>query len=292
MTIIIEQADYRLAVDPAAGGAVRSLSWRDHDILRPAPADARDPLLMASFPLVPFSNRIAAPLHGSAGPLHLPRYMPELPHPIHGFGWQRAWQVAGSSPERIDLMLEDRDSPWFQPYRAHQSMRLDATGFHCSISVENLGAEQMGAGIGLHPYFPRGDCILSIAAGRLWRKQGDVPAQPSDDHPFSNGAVAMAPVRVDHSFSGWDGVAELSWPSRSVAATLTASPTLRELVIYSPDEDYFCIEPVSHLTNAAVATHPELQCGWRDLAPGEMLTGSMTLSARELATAPHDSKMD
>ena len=60
-----------------------------------APGPGWDPLTMASFPLVPFSNRIGGGRFRWDGADHRlpPSRLPDR-HSIHGVGWRRAWRVA------------------------------------------------------------------------------------------------------------------------------------------------------------------------------------------------------
>ena len=85
-------------------------------LLRRAPQDSHDPLDMASFPLVPYANRIAHGRYVVDGQSYqLPLNFGDHPHSIHGFGWQRPWQVLEQSGH--DVRLEqthhgDAGWPW------------------------------------------------------------------------------------------------------------------------------------------------------------------------------------
>lgn len=285
----INHGNYRLVCDPENGGQVAELTWRGEHLLRPSSSDARDPLHSACFPLVPFSNRIAGDLPTVGGDIELPKAMQGEPFAIHGFGWQRSWLVASHAEARIELEFEDNGKHWPSPYKARQLFELTDDGAQITIAVQNCGDMAMPAGIGLHPYFPRGDCRLRINAGQIWEQDTrGLPQAASSDHPLASADAVMREIRLDHSFSGWDGRAKLEWPGRQLSLTLCSGETLRELVIYSPEEDFFCIEPVSHLTNAALATSPAMRQGWRELAPGEELAGTMTLTAQPLDPSRQD----
>lgn len=232
------------------------------------------------FPLVPFSNRLGDDVTIGGERRALPRYIEDCALAIHGFGWKQAWTVEESNASALNLLLCDKQSPWPSAYQAEQSFELNPQGFQASLKITNIGEEALPAGIGFHPYFPRGDCELMIGLDMMWEQ--DERGLPLKSMPSGWDGCEYMPLelcRLDHSFSGWDGVAEMRWPSRNLTLELTADEALRELVIYSPDEDYFCVEPVSHLTNAMFAADEERRRGWRVLAPGEKLEGSITLRA-------------
>jgi aldose 1-epimerase len=71
---------------------------------------------------------------------------------------------------------------------------------------------------------------------------------------------------IDHAFAGFGGSATISGEGRMIALTSDA-PFLH---VFAPaGEDYFCLEPVSHL--------PGVFPGAERLKPGEALSLSMTV---------------
>ena len=88
-----------LGVAPRIGGSIAHFHWMDgsrrHDWLRPASqADLASGQVhgLASFPLVPFSNRIRAGRFAFGGhAVQLPLNCLPEPHAQHGHGWQAAW---------------------------------------------------------------------------------------------------------------------------------------------------------------------------------------------------------
>lgn len=280
----LENGDFSLCLAPEHGGVLRSLKWRGEDLLRLAGGPVEDPLQSACFALVPFSNRIGGELPSENGRVSLPKEMEGEPYAIHGLAWRRPWLVEYASESTIRLYFTYSGPHWPTAFRSTQTVEIGPDHVSISITLSNTGSIAFPAGIGLHPYFPRGDCRLSIAPEMMWDKDPrGLPFRASPDHPLSGGVAEMAAVRLDHSFSGWDGKADLIWPSRRLGLALDASETLRELVIYSPEDDFFCIEPVSHLTNAALSTNVALQRGWRMLQPGEEIAGRLVLTPRLLS---------
>ncbi len=245
--LVLELHETRVTLDPRRGGAIRDLSWRGCDILRPTPADAGDdPFDTACFPMVPFVNRIA---HGrfefGGRTVQLERNWSEDPHPLHGQGWRKPWSAVSESASHATLRLEGGADEWPWRYRCEQHFHLQPDGLSVELSVENLSAEPMPAMLGLHPYFPEA-ARAQLRARLPWVWLTDETALPLQEAltPPSwlfEPARAIKAVPLDHGFSGWNGIASLRWPDRTVTVS---APTTHFLHVYAPaDHDYFCIEP-------------------------------------------------
>ena len=236
------------------------------------------------FPLAPFSNRLSEDVPSDDGPLRLPRYLETSEFAIHGFAWQLAWDIAQHDAALIELVLDDHTSPWPSRYRAVQQFSLSEGGLEAKLIVTNTGSSPMPAGIGFHPYLPKGDCEAVMNIASKWEQDADgLPLREVPSEWSEGTALKMDKLRVDHSYSGWDGTAQLLWPSQNLKVTMETDERLRELVIYSPDDDYFCIEPVSHVTNAMFAGSLSARRGWCILESGGSIEGSMRLRAEHLS---------
>jgi aldose 1-epimerase len=85
-------------------------------------------------------------------------------------------------------------------------------------------------------------------------------------------------MAFDHCFDGWKGAARI----RDEKFSLQLSSNLDRLVVYTPAEKpYFCVEPVSHVSNAIHMDEPAAH-GLRTVAPGDMLEASMLLEVAVL----------
>lgn len=292
--VSIARGDMQVDVAPAAGGCVARFATvrgdRAFEWLRPAtPGDlARgDPLGMGSFPLVPFSNRIRDGRFRFDGrTIALPlNVLPER-HALHGHGWQVAWTVAARTADAVEIVYDHPAGAWPFPYRARQHVRLLDDGLAMTIALENRGGEPMPAGIGHHPYFVRTpECRVTARVERYWQNDAEVmPLALREPSPGRDLAAGVRPAidECDNCFVGWDGRAEIAWPEWGASLAIEGSASLRFLVLYTPPgEDYFCVEPVSHETdafNAAAAGRSDT--GMVVLAPGETVEGTMRLSPR------------
>ncbi len=108
----ITNSRFRLGVAPDLGGSVTHLGWTwdgraEVDLLRPDSAmdiASRNPSRLASFVMVPFTNRIDAgriPLPGGSNPgraVEVPINRPAQNAAIHGFGRLAAWETVERLP--------------------------------------------------------------------------------------------------------------------------------------------------------------------------------------------------
>lgn len=272
-----------MAVDlaPDAGGSIARFAVEgDGDILRPASAAAlasgtgKD---TACYPLVPFSNRIA---NGRLGfgreVIQLRNNWPGVPHPMHGDGWARAWDVVRQDRQSAELAyVHERRAGaagWPFRYRARQTFALAETGLTVGLSIQNLEDHAVPAGLGLHPFFVRdADTELACRLAGVWRTDPEVlplqrvPVPAEWDFSRSRRVAGMG---LDHCFDGWDGLATVTWPQRGLRLVLSATEAFRHLVIYVPDgQSYFCVEPASHANGAIGQTR---------LAAGATLGGEIS----------------
>jgi len=292
-TVELRAGPARVVLAPERGGAIAAYEWNGLAVLRPtsssllADGDARD---FASYPLVPFSNRIAnATLHWRGAAYALPRYLSGHPHAIHGNGWQRAWSVVEQTPASalIELVHDaagSRRLEWPFAYRARQTFALAADALALTMAIENTDASAFPFGLGWHPFFPRtAATMLGFTAAGVW--QTDATALPMrlervpPEWDFST-PRAIGDTTLDHSFAGWRPPARLSWPDRKLAAAIAADAACGHLVVYVPrGKAYLAIEPVTHMTDAFNrANAGEIDTGTRVLAPGEAFSCTMHIS--------------
>ncbi|TCM21707.1 aldose 1-epimerase [Novosphingobium sp. PhB165] len=282
--IVLGAGDYRLELDPARGGSVTRFDWQGKALMRPASGPSI--FDVASFPLVPFSNRIA---HGrfraDSREVALAPNFPgsDHPHPLHGFGWLAAWDVVEASDFHAVLQHVHPAGEWPWAYRARQVFHLDESGLVLGLSVTNLSAERMPAGLGFHPYFPRDHATRYRGAHRgEWRNTAECLPLMLDTRGEARDWWEGEPVdarAVDTAYTEREGPLTIEWPLRNLALTLAPSDILGTTVVFTPaGEDYFCVEPVSHATDAHNREPEEL--AW--LAPGESTRASVALSARAL----------
>jgi aldose 1-epimerase len=269
------QADgLRLTFDPELGGAILSLSHDGVDLLRPTSEGVADVLETACFPLVPYANRIAGGRFTFAGrTAALSGNMAGQAHPLHGDGWRGAWRIEARGADFVTLLFEPAATEWPWRHRARQTFRLAGQTTTLELEVTNLDDAPGPFGIGFHPYFPHSPTArLTTDTTGVWEASDELlPVRDVAAAPWAHGAPVRSDRLLDHCHSGWSGVARIDLGPSLPSLRLTGSAQLRWLHIYSPpDQDFFCVEPVSHVPNAFNMADPAAQ-GVRTLGPGQTL---------------------
>ena len=281
--IRLQQGAMELALCPELGGVITALRHAGRDVMQPASAaffESGDPREASSFPLVPFSGRVADGRFRFQGQVYQlePNFPPE-PHAIHGHGWQNPWQVIDAGAARAVLAFEHHVPQTPLHYRARQTFTLSDTGLAASIEVTNTGEKPMPAGIGLHPYFNRTPSVtLQAELDHVWLADArNIPKERVALPPAWDFAQAsrVAALEMDNGFGGWDGRAAIHWLETGLSLEIEAEPVLRDLVIFiPPHENFFCVEPVSNANDGFnLFDRGAADSGVRVLAPGETLSG-------------------
>ncbi len=286
-SILIQDGAFEAEVDPSLGGAL--LNFREKgaqgwvEWLRPAPKNCTDVLQSACYPLVPFSNRIAQGRFNWRGKsITLPPNFPPEPHAIHGHGWQSVWDVKEQAANCVELSLGHDADAWPWGYEARQEICIRGGALNITLSLTNRSADPMPAGIGLHPFFPR-TAMTSIKAkvGAIHLNGPDgLPTKSQTQHPAIGSLCAGDDLAsgLDNVFQDWDGRAVIRWPNEGRSLTMTAGDPLHHLVIFTPnDQNFFCVEPASHLNGAFGKTSREAAAddGLVELGTGESITAEV-----------------
>ena len=301
--IELRRGSLRAVVLPAAGGGLARLDWQGGTgragtastvdvlpVLRPAPDGVARPLpgQLACFPLVPWSNRLAPDGFEFGGRRITPAPTREgEPCPIHGDGWRMPWQVEAQEDGSAVLSLDRRDGTPFA-FTAHMAYALTPHTLCVTLKVTNHGSHALPFGLGLHPWLPHPeDARLRAAAGGVWLSGADkLPAEHSAPPPaawdFSAGARPLPAAGIDNAFTGWDGRAEIEWPSRKLRLRIAAD--MGYFILYAPQgKDFFCFEPVDHPINAHNLPGGAQANGLTVLAPGQDLRRTVRFAVEEIA---------
>ena len=266
--------------------------WLERDArvwewLRPASDVAvsrRDGYEASAFPLVPFSNRIRSGRFSFLGrDVVLPLNRPPERHAIHGQGWQAAWTPRDVST--TSALLEFRHAPdaWPWAYRVTQRFRLSPAGLTIELALHNDSDGPMPAGLGWHPYFLRTPrTTLAARVERIWLTDAEMlPTElvPSPVTTRLSAGVMIDSAPLDNGFTGWSRRAVIDWPELGARLVMTAEPPLDFLTVFIPPSlPFFCVEPVSHATDALNLAALAAEVGRRQLAAGATLQASITLT--------------
>jgi aldose 1-epimerase len=282
-----------LVLAPAAGGSVTRY-WIDRgraswELLRrlttPQPGD---PFESAAFALVPYSNRIRAGRFSFRGcDVRLPLNRPPERHSIHGLGWQTVWRPLHVREQEATLQFRHDAGAWPWAFGATQHFTLEPSRLTVALALTNESDAAMPAGLGWHPYFPRTPRTkLTADVQAMWLTDDEVMpttlAAPTGEADLSRGALVDA-VALDNCFAGWRRRAVIEWPEADTRVVMTAEAPLDFLVVYTPrGRPLFCVEPVSHVTDAFnLAAAGRSDAGARTLEPGETLRAVVTLKVEQ-----------
>jgi aldose 1-epimerase len=266
-------------LEPRLGGCIAGL-WLDGvPVLRSTPAGQLASARQAgSYPLVPFSNRVAQATLQWQGTQHpLVRNNAPEPHAIHGVGWQRPWEVLESDDRFALLAYEHRaDAAWPFSFDSSQTLRLGQSSLELTLSLTNQSQQPAPAGLGWHPFFvKRPRSRISFEASGRWEMGPD--KLPTERRPANGVDADCAFLDVDHCYDGWNGLVHL----RDELLHTRISSNLRRLVVFTNGtRDSVAIEPVSHVNNAlslVQAGADPAALGLAILQPGESISAQMTI---------------
>ena len=282
---ILASGSLSLQLAPARGGGIArfdccAVSNGKKPIFRPLDELETSPVALASFPLVPFVNRVRGGAFSFRGRrVTLARNMPPDPSPLHGQGWLAAWEVERCAAAAAELVYRHEPGEWPWAYEARQVFALDDAGLTLELTCANRSDEPMPCGLGQHPFFPCTPATrLDTRVESVWT---------IDEHVLPVERIAAAGrfdlsdrlvcgQGLDHGFGGWGGRAVITDPALPFRIEMS-SPDARFFQLYSPTGGgLFVAEPVTH-ANAAMNEPEESwqELGLRVLQPGE--TMSMTM---------------
>lgn len=154
---------WELGVLPGTGGSLAfgrvRVDGQWLDLLRPArPTVWGNPEKCASFPLVPWSNRVRDGVLRFRGRTWTLAHNAADGTAIHGAVAYYTWRVVDRTASRVELELDTTDLvgvnfPW--RFRSRLVYELVGAALRVTTTVENVDTEAFPAGFGHHPYFQR-----------------------------------------------------------------------------------------------------------------------------------------
>ena len=261
----LRAGDLRLALRPDLGGCIAGLWLGELAVLRSTEAAGLETARASGcFPLAPYSNRLGYRRFRWQGQDYttVPNF-DDSPHSLHGVGWTSAWDVVSASATEAELRyVHVPDAGWPFAFDLRQRFVLRPGELEVHMALTNTAAQPQPVGLGWHPYFPkRPHSRLHIELSERW--DNDATGLPTRRVPQQGIDGDVAHLAFDNCFEGWRGAAQVR--DDKLSMRLTAS--LPYLVVYTPaTKPYYCVEPVSHVSNAIHMADPAA-CGMRTLAP-------------------------
>jgi aldose 1-epimerase len=277
-----------LSLAPARGGGIASFTYcavsgGEIPVFRDIDGSDPRPTGLASFPLVPFVNRVRGGAFSFRGRrVTLARNLPPDPSPLHGQGWLAAWDVERLAEDRAELVFRHEPGEWPWAYAAQQIFALDERGLSIELTCTNRSEEPMPCGLGQHPYFPcTPQTRIDTRVESVWTIDENVlpVEQVAAEGRYDLRDRPVCGQGLDHGFGGWGGRAIIDDPALPFRIEMS-SPDARFFQLYSPASGgLFVAEPVTH-ANAALNAPEEqwAELGMRVLEPGETMALTMRVN--------------
>lgn len=269
-------------VAPGLGGALASWEVDGQQMFRAAAEQdiaSGNIAGCASFPLVPYSNRIGfGRFDWNGRTVKIEENAISRPHAIHGVGWQEAWAPVHHGAADLTLQLDFAgDARWPWPFRAEQQIELIEDSLILRMKATNLADQIAPLAFGHHPYFDAKAASLQFSAGLFYESGDDhLPKRaiaPAGEVDFSS-KRAVGASAIDNAYADWSGVARVAWEGRPYMLQITSS--LSNAVLYTPKgADFFCFEPVPHINNAL----NRADCAMPAIEPGSAFEGHIRFTA-------------
>jgi len=281
-TLVIQSSDLRAEIAPSLGGGLARFEMIKGEaalpVFRPWPkAGTNDPNQLASYVLLPWSNRISSGGFDFEGRFHaLEPNFPGEPCPLHGNGWTSEWRLIEHFDDKTTLALTS-DGPGPFRYEASLAYEMELGCMTMRLSVKNRAELTLPFGLGFHPWLPRTERTqLYAPVQKVWLEDARhlptecISIEDSPEWDFSR-SRRLPQGWINNGFVGWSSKAEIIWPERGLVLTIEASRELSTYLVYSPGAtaDFFCFEPVSHSVDAHNLPGGPAANGLKVLAPGE-----------------------
>ena len=254
-TLELRAGALRLALRPDLGGAIAGLWLGEVPVLRSTEGAALGSArLSGCYPLAPYSNRLGYRRFRWLNKDHTTQpNFDDNPHSVHGLAWQRPLQVLAHGAQAAELRhTHAPDGHWPFAFEVRQRFELNAGGLELHMSFTNQEAHAQPVGLGWHPYFPkRPRSRLHIELSERW--DNDASGLPVRRVAQSGIDADVAHLDFDNCFEGWRGAARI----RDEKLSVRLSSSLPYLVVFTPQtKPYYCVEPVSHVSNAIHMADP------------------------------------
>ncbi len=285
-------------------GRIRTADGVWRDLLRPTRRTAAgDPEKCASFPMIPWSNRIRAGVLPFADRRWQLQRNAADGTAIHGAVRHAHWDVVEHSGTAVTLAVETSTQvgvnfPW--QFGATIRYALEDGALVVTTSIRNTDVEPFPAGFGHHPYLsrallpvgapvreypPTAGPLVQVPAGAGYRLTAALPDGPSGPLPSRADFRSLRPLGtafVDDVLTDLDPAAPttVEYPDEGVRVDLTMDPVYRHLVLYAPRRRcYFALEPATNVNDGFTLHERGVPgTGVFVLEPGEERSGTFRLA--------------
>ena len=213
--LLLTAGRLEMRLSPSIGGSISALEWIDGDrrvaVLRNCNSCHENVLDAASFPLVPYVNRIRDGRFTFRGrDVRLAPNMPGDISPLHGQGWLAPWRVERASPAEALLSYRHAAGAWPWDYHAAQLFALIRAAFAAPDVPQSVGRADP-CGLGQHPYFNCGaETRIATEVTHAWTIDAHVlpvervPATAASTSPTA-WPVARTLITASAAGAAWRG---------------------------------------------------------------------------------------
>lgn len=291
---------YRFSVEPDAHEAAIIDPPPTLDDLQANPSRYGTPVLF------PFPGRVARGRFTFRGRDYELQKRANNGNAIHGFVYDRPWQVVASGASaREGAVLVGRSESLAFPELAGQypsAFRLDLTyrlrGWALGIEAraENVGPEPLPVGYGLHPYLhapidhgeSAGGCVIEVPVTSRWELVDMLPTGrilPVEEDLAAG--VSLEGRRFDDVYtgvmmSGGGSRCVLTDTRARLAVVVEADRGFREWVVYTPPRPAVCFEPYTCVPDALNLEPRGVDAGRLVLEPGEWRSWRVEIRVRQI----------
>jgi aldose 1-epimerase len=262
--------------------------------MRPTdPADYDKVSNCASFPLVPWSNRLRAAQFTFRGTTYQLAANNAQGVAQHGVGRYHPWRVVDAAPEQVTLYLDSRElatSNFPFPFISEVRYRLEDQRFVIETMVENISHEVFPVGFGHHPYFQR-----ELVAG----EQVALELPYTHHFPLTDGMADVAPVPVpaELDFRATRALDETSldgcltgrisnhpmymiYPQAGARIAFASDDCFANMILFAPaGKPFYALEPVTNANDGFNLYEQGIPgSGVIVTVPGQVVSGAMSLT--------------
>lgn len=287
----------KIAVSPEAGASLAYFKVvngdKTVDVMRPATDKAindKEANGFAMYPILPYVSRIHDGFFVYWGIKRaVPANVSFDKEPFDGDGWRNAWTVKSSDATGVTLVYAHDGKKGFPfAYEAEVTYKVSDSGFSVRIVLKNTGMLPMPCAMGVHPFFPKAkDVIVKMHNKNVWEHMGtplrDKPYKISPDWSFEEGRAIHGMV-LDTSFGGFEGNAEITWPTQKVRLNIKAYEEFNHVIVVIPEnKNFFSVEPVTSSTDAFnLASRGITGTGIKSIGPQETIEATVEFTAETL----------
>jgi aldose 1-epimerase len=269
--ITLVEGPARVDLYPGAGGRIGQITIGEREVLRGPEDRSLGWVWWGWYVMAPWANRIPGGVaHFGGDVITVPVNWPDGTA-IHGLVGTEPWEIVSAGSRAATFAIDVALDRYH--VRTIENFSLAADALDVEVEVTNLATWPVPAGIGIHPWFVAAP--VRVPADLIWPGDGPLPdGTPRPVRPEEDLRRKVTAPPMDRCFTG------LTESSADIGdLTLAWNGPITQVVVYSGDAGYVCVEPVT-MANDGIRMADEGIDGTGVIAldPGATLTVSYRLS--------------